>query len=81
MENNDAISLLTDVSYFPRFENVPKGIRSLREHLQLSQRKLAKILGVSCMTVSFWERGIYRPRPQIERKLAIALDKLEGINS
>jgi len=37
-------------------------IRSLREHLNLTQVKLADELGTRQQTISEWETGMYRPR-------------------
>ncbi len=37
-------------------------IRSLREHLNLTQVKLAEELGTRQQTISEWETGMYRPR-------------------
>ena len=37
-------------------------IRSLRQHLNLTQVKLAEELGTRQQTISEWETGMYRPR-------------------
>jgi DNA-binding transcriptional regulator YiaG len=37
-------------------------IRALRQHLGLTQAKLAEELGTRQQTISEWETGIYRPR-------------------
>ncbi len=39
-----------------------KRIRALRQHLRLTQAKLAKELGIRQQTVSEWETGMYQPR-------------------
>lgn len=39
-----------------------KKIRSLRQHLGLTQAELAEELGTRQQTISEWERGIYQPR-------------------
>ena len=37
-------------------------IRALRQHLRLTQAKLAEELGTRQQTISEWEKGMYRPR-------------------
>jgi DNA-binding transcriptional regulator YiaG len=37
-------------------------IRALRQHLRLTQAKLAEELGSRQQTISEWEKGMYRPR-------------------
>jgi DNA-binding transcriptional regulator YiaG len=37
-------------------------IRALREHLNLTQVKLAEELGTRQQTISEWEKGMYQPR-------------------
>lgn len=37
-------------------------IRALRQHLKLTQAKLAEGLGMRQQTISEWEKGMYRPR-------------------
>lgn len=39
-----------------------KRIKSLRNHLGLTQTELSKRLGIRQQTVSEWETGMYRPR-------------------
>lgn len=41
----------------------------LRQHLALTQRALAQLLGVHPMTVSKWERGQLSPRPGAREQL------------
>ena len=50
---------------------VPKGkgtdwdkqrVRALRQHLKLTQAKLAGELGTRQQTISEWETGMYKPR-------------------
>jgi DNA-binding transcriptional regulator YiaG len=38
------------------------GIRALRQHMRLTQSKLAEELGTRQQTISEWETGMYRPR-------------------
>ena len=37
-------------------------IQSLRQHLGMTQRKLADKLGTRQQTISEWETGMYKPR-------------------
>ncbi|MCK4843857.1 MAG: helix-turn-helix domain-containing protein, partial [Dehalococcoidia bacterium] len=37
-------------------------IKVLRQHLNLTQVKLAEELGTRQQTISEWEKGMYRPR-------------------
>ena len=37
-------------------------IRALRQHLRLTQTKLAEELGTRQQTISEWETGMYQPR-------------------
>lgn len=46
-----------------------KDIRELRRSLNLTQEELARLLDVSFVTVSRWERGLGWPRPKNIRKL------------
>jgi DNA-binding XRE family transcriptional regulator len=47
-----------------------KGLKSLRQRLELSAAEFAVLLGVSAQTIYNWESGTTRPRP--EQVLAIA---------
>ena len=49
-------------------------IRKYREESNLSQKQLAKILGVSNSRVSNWEQGINRPDADILAAICVALD-------
>ena len=44
-------------------------IKALREKLIISQDELAKILGVSFVSVNRWENGHHEPTIKIKRKL------------
>ena len=44
-------------------------IRKLREQLILNQQEFAQVMGVDVGTVSRWERGIQRPKPEHLRKM------------
>lgn len=48
-------------------------ITRARKRADLSQAALASSLGIHVMTVSKWERGVYRPDPAILNQLAQAL--------
>ena len=50
-------------------------VRSLREHLGLTQEGLAQELNVRQQTVSEWETGQYRPRGASERLLAVVAER------
>ena len=39
-----------------------ESVRALRKHLDLTQVKLARELGIRQQTISDWEKGIYQPR-------------------
>lgn len=54
-------------------------IRKLREAMLVSQNELAKILGVSSVTVSRWENAKFEPRIKIKRKI-VDLCMKYGIN-
>lgn len=44
-------------------------IKALRDRLLLSQADLARKVGVHPLTVSRWERGVYKPDLRAQRKL------------
>lgn len=47
-----------------------KKIREYRERKFLTQEQLAKLLGVSYVTISRWETGMFEPNMDTKRKLA-----------
>jgi DNA-binding transcriptional regulator YiaG len=51
------------------------GVRSLRQHLGLSQRELADELGTRQQTISEWETGQYRPRGTSARLLTLVAER------
>lgn len=51
-------------------------IREYRERKFLSQQKLAKILGVSNVTVCRWETGRYEPDMETKKKLVALLNEI-----
>jgi DNA-binding transcriptional regulator YiaG len=52
-------------------------VRSLREHLEMTQQELAEELNVRQQTVSEWETGIYAPRGASERLLSLIAERAE----
>ncbi len=52
-------------------------VRSLREHLGITQQQLADELNVRQQTVSEWETGQYRPRGASERLLGMVAERAE----
>ena len=55
-----------------------KKIREYRERKFLTQEELAKILGVTFVSISRWERGKFEPNMEAKKKLA-GLFKKAGI--
>jgi transcriptional regulator with XRE-family HTH domain len=53
-------------------------LRKRRKALGLSQMELAKLVGVSLLTVQIWERGVSKPKPENKEKLEQVLSELEG---
>lgn len=47
----------------------PSAIRKLRAKLNISQTKLAAILGVSFTSVNWWEKGHHQPTVIAKEKL------------
>jgi DNA-binding transcriptional regulator YiaG len=52
-------------------------VRSLRQHLGLSQRELADELGTRQQTISEWETGQYRPRGTSARLLTLVAERAD----
>jgi len=50
-------------------------VRALRQHLNLTQVKLAEELGTRQQTISEWEKGIYRPRGTSATLLSIVAER------
>ena len=50
-------------------------IRALRQHMKLTQAKLAKELGTRQQTISEWETGMYKPRGTSATLLTIVADR------
>jgi len=53
----------------------PRLIRSLRKHLDISQKELAILAGVTVGAIHQWESGIFVPRAQ-KKSVLVALRKL-----
>jgi DNA-binding transcriptional regulator YiaG len=47
----------------------PKLIRALRKRLGITQAELAKLVGVSTITVGTWETGKSRPKPETKARV------------
>jgi len=52
-----------------------KNIQALRQHLGLTQRKLAEELGTRQQTISEWETGMYQPRGTSVTLLSIVAER------
>ena len=50
-------------------------IRALRQHLNLTQVKLAEQLGTRQQTISEWETGLYQPRGASATLLSIIAER------
>lgn len=50
-------------------------IRALRQHLNLTQAKLAEELGTRQQTISEWETGMYKPRGASATLLSIVAER------
>jgi len=50
-------------------------IKALRQHLNLTQAKLAEELGTRQQTISEWETGMYRPRGASATLLSIIAER------
>ena len=53
-----------------------KNIREYRERKFISQQELAKILGVSNVTVCRWETGRYEPDMETKKKLVALFNEI-----
>lgn len=52
-------------------------LRRRRKALKISQIELARMVGVSLMSIQMWERGAATPKPENEEKLEGVLSTLE----
>jgi DNA-binding transcriptional regulator YiaG len=53
----------------------PRLIKSLRKHLGVSQREMAKLAGVTVGSVFLWEKGKFEPKDD-KKKVLVGLRKL-----
>jgi len=51
------------------------GVRALRQHMRLTQTKLAEELGTRQQTISEWEIGMYRPRGTSATLLSLVAER------
>ncbi|MGI5927696.1 MAG: helix-turn-helix transcriptional regulator [Thermacetogeniaceae bacterium] len=58
-------------------KRVMEDLRKRRKALGLSQMELARLVGVSLLTVQTWERGVSEPKPENREKLEQVLSELE----
>jgi DNA-binding transcriptional regulator YiaG len=54
-------------------------VRALRQHLKLTQAKLADELGTRQQTISEWETGMYKPRGTSATLLTLVAER-SGFN-
>ena len=54
-------------------------IKALRQHLNLTQVKLAEELGTRQQTISEWEKGMYRPRGASATLLSIVAERSDFV--
>jgi DNA-binding transcriptional regulator YiaG len=52
-----------------------QGVRALRQHLKLTQARLAEELGTRQQTISEWETGMYKPRGTSATLLTIVAER------
>jgi predicted transcriptional regulator len=52
-------------------------LRKRRKALGLSQMELARLVGVSLLTIQTWERGVSEPKPENKEKLEQVFAELE----
>jgi DNA-binding transcriptional regulator YiaG len=52
-----------------------EAVIALREHLNLTQKKLAEQLGTRQQTISEWEKGVYHPRGMSATVLNIVAER------
>lgn len=53
-----------------------KKIREYRERKFLTKEELAKILGVTFVSISRWERGKYEPNMETKKKLVALFNEI-----
>lgn len=50
-------------------------VRALRQHLGLTQGRMAEDLGIRQQTISEWETGMYQPRGSSDTLLSIVAER------
>lgn len=50
-------------------------VKALRNHMNMSQAKMAEELGTRQQTISEWEVGMYKPRGASSRLLSIVAER------
>jgi len=53
----------------------PETIKSLRDHLGMTQKQMADELGVRQQTISEWEVGVYIPRRSTQKYLSLIAER------
>lgn len=56
-------------------EDWAKIVKTVRKKEKLTQKEFAKKMGVSCVAVSHWEQGNFKPRMKQRRKLKEVLNE------
>lgn len=59
----------------PKYSWNPDLIRSLREHMSLTQRELADLLEVRQQTISEWETGLHTPHRSTQKTLVMVAER------
>jgi len=64
--------------YMPHTEArwTAQDIKALRSYMGLSQKDLARELGVRQQTISEWETGMYKPRRAMSRYLSMVAERI-----
>ena len=52
-----------------------ESIRSLREHLDMTQQQMSEEIGTRQQTISEWETGMYCPRGGMNRLLTLVAER------
>lgn len=51
-----------------------KKLKTLRQRKDMSSTELAKLLGVSSVSISYWERGVYKPKDDYIQQMCKVFD-------
>lgn len=60
-------------------KEIGRDVRRLRRAKDMSQRELAKSVGVESMSISRYERGVAIPSDRVKERLANMLDTKVGV--